>query len=360
MGQHRVQRQLLQNFSFEGRQPNSRETWSLNSRGHRPVSRSIRRVGLFEVDCSEDVDRYITRLENGFKDSLRRFSNGEFTRTEVGRGVYEFIAMHYVRSQACRLQIEYVVDKHLQDAGLTHHQAEMELCRLTSHQDVRVFQDLVDGVSRSLTHYMLCPLAMTGPWSFVTSDKIMSAGTFESDQRETFVWFPLSPSTGLCLMSDGHAGQLLGPVVQVNRRSGRIGFAKVTEAQWLRCQAPSPQEGQCRVRQHIGQDDDTRFHRVIRSQPRRDGFGSASCRAAHWISVSTSWQCLKNIVLRLGTDDRQQDRTPADAVALLGLGRKRCLYPLSVWPTSSRSAATMAEWCATRCRSPTKSGSPTS
>ena len=44
-------------------------------------------------------------------------------------------------------------------------------------------------------------------------------------------------------MSDVHAGQILGPIIEVNRHSGRISFAKSPEAQWLRCQAPSPQEG---------------------------------------------------------------------------------------------------------------------
>ena len=243
MGQHQIQRQILRNFSFEGRQPNSRETWFLTTGGYQPISRSVDRVGFFEVDCSEDVDHYITDLENGFKDSLRRFSSGDFTKADVGREVHDFVAMHYVRSQACRLQIEHVVNKCRQDSRLTQQEAEAELHRLASHQDVEVFRDLVDSASRTLTHYMLYPLLITGPWPFVTSDKIMCASTVDSEQRETFVWFPISPSVGLCLMSDGHAGQILGPIVEVNRQSRRISFAKLTEAQWLRCQAPAPQEG---------------------------------------------------------------------------------------------------------------------
>ena len=243
MGQHRIQRQILQNFSFEGRQINSRETWWLNKASHRPAPRSIRRVGFFEVDCSEEVDGHITELENGFKDPLHRFSRGGFSRADVGREIYDFIAMHYVRSQACRLQIEHVVDKCRHSLGLSQEQAEAEYERLTTHQDIGVFQDLVDGVSRTLTHYLLCPQIITGPSSFLTSDKIMCASTAESEQRETFVWFPLSPNTGLCLVSDGHAGQMLGPIVEVNRQTGRIGFGKSPEAQLLRCQAPSPQEG---------------------------------------------------------------------------------------------------------------------
>ena len=243
MGQHRIQRQILQNFSLQGRQPNSRETWWLNKVGHRPARRSIRRVGFFEVDCSEEVDSYITDLENRFKDPLHRFSQGRFARTDVGREIYDFIAMHYVRSQACRLQIEHVVHRCRHDSGLPKEQAEREYDRLTSNQDFEVFQYLVEGVSRTLTHYLLCPTIVTGSGSFVTSDKIMSARTVESGHRETFVWFPLSPTMGLCLISDGHAGQILGPVVEVNHQSGRIGFARLPEAEWLRCQAPSQQEG---------------------------------------------------------------------------------------------------------------------
>ena len=114
--------------------------------------------------------------------------------------------------------------------------------RFTSHQDVTVFKGLVDSVARTLTHYVLYPLVITGSSSYLTSDKIVYAGTVESEQRETFVWFPLSPTTGLCLVSDGHTGQILGPRVEVDRLSGRIRFAKLPESPILRCQAPSPQE----------------------------------------------------------------------------------------------------------------------
>ena len=243
MGQHQIQKQILRNFSFKGQQPNSRETWFLTTRGHQPISRSVDRVGFFRVDCSEDVDDYITDLENRFKDSLRQFSHGDFTKANVGREIYDFIAMHYVRSAAYLLQIEHVVARCLEDSGLTLEEASAELRRLASHQDAAVFRDLVDSVSRTLTHYVLYPLLITGPWLFVTSDKIMCASTVESERRETFVWFPISSSIGLCLMSDGYTGQILGPVVEVNRQSKRISFAKLPEAGLLRCQAPSPQKG---------------------------------------------------------------------------------------------------------------------
>ena len=242
MGQHRVQRQLLRNFSFNGRQLNSREIWYLNTEGYRPARRSSSRVGFFEVDCSEDVDGYITTYENKFRERLHRFSDGEITRSDVGRDLYDFIAIHYVRSQACRRQIKYIVDECLRHARLTEPQAELEYQRLLSYQDAKVFDDLVDSVARVLTHYVVCPVEMIGPWSFVTSDKIMCASTAESEQRPTLVWFPISPSIGLYLDSEGYGGQILGPTV-VDRRSGRLGFAKIPEARWLRCQAPSPQEG---------------------------------------------------------------------------------------------------------------------
>ena len=75
-------------------------------------------------------------------------------------------------------------------------------------------------------------VVMTESPSLLTSNKIMCASTVESDERET-----------LCLVSDGHAGQILGPNVEVHHQFGRIRFAKSPEAAWLRCQAPSPQDG---------------------------------------------------------------------------------------------------------------------
>lgn len=243
MGQHRIQRQLLQNFSFPGPQTNSRHTWCLDKGGYRPQSRSVNRVGFFEVGCSEAVDDCITKLEDGFKATLERFSRGEFTYSGMGRETYDFIAMHYVRSQAYRRQIEYVVGECHRNLGLSQPHAEAEYKRLTSHQDVAVFEDLVDGVARTLTHYTMYPAVFTGDLTLVTSDKIMYAGMADSVDQETLVWFPLSPSTGLALMSDGHAGQILGPDMEVDTYLGRINFAKLPEAPILRCQPPQPTEG---------------------------------------------------------------------------------------------------------------------
>ena len=242
MGQHRIQRQILRNFSLEGSQPNSRQTWYLSTDSFQPSSRSVNRVGFFDVDCSQDVDQYITAGEDAFKDTLRRFSGGKFMRVDVGREMYDFIAMHYVRSQACSRQIEHMVRKCWEYSMLTQPQAESEYRRLTSNQDVRIFNDLVDSVSRVLTGYTVYPVEITGPWPFVTSNKIMSASLVEAEERLTAVWFPISPSTGLYLESEGHSGQILGPT-RIHRQLGRIEFLKIPESQWLRFQEPSPQEG---------------------------------------------------------------------------------------------------------------------
>ena len=241
MGQHRIQRQILQSFSFQGRQEYSRESWWLGKDTFQPQSRSIRGVGFFDVACSAQVDQYITDLEEGFKDKLLRFSQGDFAETEVGRETYDFIAMHYVRSRGCSLQIAHMVDHCRRTRMLRRPQAEEQYRRLTSHQNLGVFSDLVDSVARVLPHYMLIPLIITGPSQFLTSDKIIYAGQDGSEERRNFVWFPLSPSTGLCLRSDQRTGQILGPI-EVNGTSGQISFHKIPEPAYLRCQEPEPQE----------------------------------------------------------------------------------------------------------------------
>ena len=242
MAQHRTQRQILKNFSFKGRQPNSRETWCLSTNGYQPSQRSVNRVGLFEVDCSKDVDEYITALEDRFKMPLERFGRGVFEKADFGRDIYDFIAMHYVRSRAFRRQIEYIVDFACRDLGLAYPDAEAEYKRLTAHRDVRLFAGFVDRVAAALTHFMLYPVVITNPSSFVASDKIIYAGRVESEQRQTMVWFPLSPTTGLFLDSEVRAGQILGPRILVDSWLRRIIFEPEPEAPLLRCQEPSPQE----------------------------------------------------------------------------------------------------------------------
>ena len=241
MGQHRIQRQILQNFSFQGRQGSSRETWWLEKKSFKPQPRSIRGVGFFEVGCAEQVDQYITGLEDKFKDKLYRFSQGEFARTDFGRDTYNLIAMHYVRSQACRIQFEHMVRECWRAGRLTHPDAEEEYRRLTSHQNLRVFRNLVDSVATTLTHYLMTPILINSSSQFLTSDKIIYAGQAESKERQNLIWFPLSPSIGLCLISDNRTGQILGPI-EVNKPLGRISFVKVREAPLLRCQEPLPQD----------------------------------------------------------------------------------------------------------------------
>jgi len=241
MGQHRIQRQILQSFSFQGRQTGSRETWWLGKKAFKPQPRSIDGIGFFEVGCAEQIDQYITDLENGFKEKLSRFSRGEFRKEDVGRDTYDLIAMHYVRSQACRIQIEHMAREYWRKGVLTHPEAEGEYLRLTSHQDLQVFHSLVNSVASTLTHYVMTPILVNSSSQFLTSDKIVYAGQASSEERQNFVWFPMSPSIGLALISDNHTDQILGPT-GVNRRSGRISFAKQPEAPWLRCQRPSPQD----------------------------------------------------------------------------------------------------------------------
>ena len=241
MGQHRIQRQILQSFSFQGPQKGSRQTWWLGKKTFKPQPHSINGVGFFEVGCAKQVDQYITDLENEFKDKLSRFSRGEFTQEDVGRETYNLIAMHYVRSQACRIEIEHMVREHRIRGLLKYPEAEGEYQRLASHQDLQVFQSLVNSVASTLTHYLMTPMLINSTSQFLTSDKIVYAGQIPSEQRQNFVWFPMSPSVGLALISDNHTGQILGPT-EVKQRSGRISIAKQQEATTLRCQKPSPQD----------------------------------------------------------------------------------------------------------------------
>lgn len=242
MGQHRIQRQILSNFSFEGRQPNAKEVWWLQAEGYKPTKRSIGGVGFFQVQCSSAVDSYITRLEERFKDSLPRLSAGTIDRPDVGRGMYDFLAMHYVRSLACRLQIEHMVGEFYRRTMLSQPQAESEYIRLSSHRDVRVFQQLVEGVACVLTHYLVVPMVITDSRPFITSDKVMNAAVVESETRQTVVWFPLSPSTGILLESPSNGGQVLGPFV-VDGQRGRVAPDQVPEARILRCKKPVSEAG---------------------------------------------------------------------------------------------------------------------
>ena len=198
-------------------------------------------MGVFNVACSSRVDDYITNLENQLKDKLSLFSRGEFPKTDVGRDTYDLIAMHYVRSQGCRHQIEYMVRECWFNGVLSQPKAEEECQRLTSHQDLRTFRSLVNSVASTLTHYLMTPIIINSSCQFLTSDKIIYVGQAESNERQNLVWFPLSPSIGLALISDNRTGQILGPIA-FDPRFGQISFTGVPEAPLLRCQEPTPQD----------------------------------------------------------------------------------------------------------------------
>lgn len=242
LGQHRIQRQILLNFSFRGRQPKARNVWCLQAEGYEPAQRSIRNVGFFEVSCSPDVDSYIKLLENRFKDYLPRLSSGSFNRADVGRELYDFLAVHYVRSLGCRSQIQHMVGEFWRNSMLSQPQAELEYVRLSSYQDIRVFQQLVASVASVLTHYLVAPVVINGSRPFITANKVMNAAVVESENRQTLVWFPLSPSTGMLLESPANGKQLLGPFA-VDRRLGRVTPAKVRESPLLLCKEPVPEDG---------------------------------------------------------------------------------------------------------------------
>ena len=50
MGQHRIQRAMLNNFAFAGPQMNSKMVWALEANGQRPYRKSTRNTGFFEIE----------------------------------------------------------------------------------------------------------------------------------------------------------------------------------------------------------------------------------------------------------------------------------------------------------------------
>ncbi len=202
MGQHRVQRALLQSFGFPGSQPNSTEVWHLARDSYEPRRRSVRRTGLFEIPCAPSVDKIITEMENDLKDVLKVNDEAELHRLDdplLHRSLLDFAALHYVRGESFLKSLyKILVEYNLWDADPFYR-------KYARREDPRLFLSGVKAVGDSLTFDRLDPAKSKG--QFITSDHIVVSLNPPVNRGETGLWtlFPISKNLMLRFISDSRS-----------------------------------------------------------------------------------------------------------------------------------------------------------
>lgn len=240
MGQHRVQRALLNNFAFPGHQKNSMMVWTLDAKERRPHRKSVKKTGFFDTECSPQVDKLITRAEQEFLPVLTELGKGNFRPFHNGVGhrkMIQFIAFHYVRSNTFNNQIAHLTTMLVKQGYLSPDQAKFEAARLTSHQHRKTYIELTAAVASCLTYFTISPITVTGSSNFITSDNILAV--FQNRSTGTGIWFPIGPRHGIWAEDETSTKQILGPTPVVN---GRISFPGIHERPFLAFQDTPPHE----------------------------------------------------------------------------------------------------------------------
>lgn len=240
MGQHRIQRALLNNFAFPGTQKKSMMTWTLDTKMQRPHRKSTKKTGFFETTCSPEVDELITRAEQDFLPVLIDLREGHFStfhNDQHLRTLIQFVSFHYVRSNAFNNQISHLTETLAGIGQMSADEATAESTRLTSHQHRETYIELTNAVASCLTHFTFAPLTVTGTSNFITSDNIV--GVFLTPDKRTVVWFPVGTRHGIWATNDRSSKQILGPTTT---SKGHITFTGIPESPILSIQDTPPHE----------------------------------------------------------------------------------------------------------------------
>ena len=244
MGQHRIQRAMLNNFAFAGPQMNSKMVWVLEANGQRPYRKSTRNTGFFDIECSPGVDELVSRAEQHFRPVLTDLGKGNFSSFHNGeqhRKLIHFIAFHYVRSNSFSNQVSHLTAILCDHGLLSPDQAALEAARLTSHQHRETYIDLTNAVASCLTYFTFFPLTITGASNFITSDNIL--GVSQTPSKGTSIWFPVGSHHAILAEDESSTKQILGPTKVSN---GRITFLGVPESPILKIQDTTPHEREAR------------------------------------------------------------------------------------------------------------------
>ena len=143
VGKHRNNRTLMENFSVEGRHGDL-QTWFLGWRNRRPHLRAIDQVGMFEVDCSLEVDHCIAGADSKLEGMVRSIQGGQDPGPGHWGEFLESMAVQFVRSASRGAHIQRELDRLVAESKISPARADDELNRLLAHRDVGLFRHHVD------------------------------------------------------------------------------------------------------------------------------------------------------------------------------------------------------------------------
>ncbi len=198
-------------FSFEGDRGEP-QTWFLGRRNRRPHRRPIDQVGFFEFDGAREIDNYIAGAQRGLESVVSSVVGGREPASGDWDAIIDYVAVHFVRSQARAVQIQLELNRLLADSAITPTQAQDQFDRLRTNRDVDLFRRLVECAAASFSQCLSVMVVASGQRGFITSEKVIHT-TFDPDEvgrvANHQVWMPFAPSVGMLLRADGPADPIL-------------------------------------------------------------------------------------------------------------------------------------------------------
>ena len=227
MGQHPIDRKLMEHFAFPAPRSPMPHVWYLGGQNRRPQIRPVASVAKFELDCSPEVDHYIASMQNRFAQATVRIAGGSEVEAADWMAMIDCIAIHAVRSPILWTQLASELNRLVEAGSVTQSQASAEFERLIGHRDLSLFKLLVQCAAATFSNLVARLAIPKVDQEFVTGDSVIQISADTQDLipgTGVLTWFPMGPYVGLMIYGE----ERWSPIVGLSVDGERPGTVKPT------------------------------------------------------------------------------------------------------------------------------------
>ena len=214
----------MSNFAIRDGRRELPHIWHLGVHDRRPQIRPIARVGSFELNCSPDVDRYITAAQNRITRTVREVLAGQEPDARHWQAILDCLGIHFVRSESLNVQIGLELERLTGEGALSESEADAELERLVSHRHLATFERLCDCATATFSNLVTLMAAPPKDRDFITSDSLIRVQPGGMEVRHGMVlvaWFPMGPRVGMLMCGEEQSAAVVR-LAAVEGQPGRV------------------------------------------------------------------------------------------------------------------------------------------